>query len=154
MIRNCSFKDRVKLYFVEYCFCAIIYVVSVVAFVPVIWCVDFFNVANFNDQAFYDVTDKFSFLIAFYIYPIFKDVFFKNGSIVKKLLNVNLIDAETMKKPRVTKLIIRNSLFPIYLINLIFCFKRLDNRTLGDIMTKTRVVYSEDNPKSKEFKCD
>lgn len=39
-------------------------------------------------------------------------------------------------------------------VNLIFCRIRLDNRTLSDIITKTRVVYSKEHKKSNEFKCE
>ena len=146
MIRNCNCRDRLKLYAIDTIFCAIFSTAFLMAFLVVseiiIW-------LFLNDSYRYTIGNIGLFLTEkiWIVYPFFKDLFFKNGSIAKKILKVKVIDSTTGERPTIKKLILRNIFFPVKLIDLIVSCRRLDSLTLGDLITRTRVVYCEDNLK-------
>ncbi len=148
MTRNCSFKDRVKLFFIDYIsFLTFYYLVFFTIFLIIFTTfLEIFNLPfelDLETNVFVLIMD----CISWPIYSLFKDFLFKNGSFAKKVRKVKVIDAQTGEKPSKKKLILRNIFYITALttgVNLVFCFKRLDNLSLGDLITKTRVVYIQD----------
>ena len=155
MIRNCDFRDRLNLYQIDFFCCLVVAMVSFVSFCVYVGVYDIIiKPEKEKTEWLFYLLFYGSLLIGFWIYPIFKDLVFENGSLAKKIKKVKIIDEKTLEKPSVKKLILRNILYPLYPINLIFCKKRMDNRTLADIIFKTRVIYLEENKKAKEFNCE
>lgn len=149
MTRNCDFKDRIKLVFIEEFTC--------IAITISLWFASLVMIELFFPFFKEEFPAMLVFEILFVVSHFFKDVIFKRQSIAEKTMKVRIIDEKTNQRPSAKKLIFRNIFFITYItlgIDLIFCFKRFDNRTLGDIVSKTRVVYCEEHPKSKEFNCE
>ena len=84
-------------------------------------------------------------VISIYIYPIFKDLIFSCGSIGYKLTKTKIIDQKTGLRPTKKQLVLRGLFFAIFPIDLVFTYKRLDNLSLADIATNTRVVAQSEN---------
>lgn len=104
MIRNCDFKDRLKIYAIDFIFCGVGYII---VFMTITICLYLFDkivaFEFFEKNTYYKIVDTISYVIGFYIYPIFKDLFFENGSVAKKIMKVQLIDSKTNEKPTIKK---------------------------------------------------
>ena len=86
------------------------------------------------------------FILFFLSYPalfVFRDVIFKGRSIAKRILGLQVIDAQTNVSPSKSKLIIRNLFFFIYPIEAILLLA--NNRMLGDTATGTTVITKQKN---------
>ena len=146
MTRNCGFKDRVKSYIFDFIFFSIFYHLVFLFGVGIIIEVFKIDIRNTDSEKVGIITYNVM-IFSFKIYVLFKDFLFKNGSLAKKAMKVKVIDAQTGERPSKKKLILRNIFYITPLttvVNLAFCFKRLDNLSLGDLITKTRVVYIQD----------
>ena len=141
---NCSTKDRIKAIAVDYavsfliCITTVMIMATMVYIAYIAFQIDLRNIRG----------DVLAYIIAFKIFPIFKELFFPCGSIGYKLLKFKVVDLENDQKPTNKKMLIRGLIFAIFpMIDIIVSAVRLDRRTLTDIITKTRVIYI---PKEKE----
>lgn len=142
MRKNCLYKDRIKIELIDFFSFYLTYTVTIFSITTVLLIIsDVFSV-NISDAPeriaviLYLITEK--------PYALIKDFLFKNGSLGKKKMKCKVIDSKTGEKPKAIKLVLRNllqidTLFII--IGIIMSYKRLDSRTLADIVTKTDVVY-------------
>lgn len=94
----------------------------------------------------YDNAYFFAKLVYFSMYPYFfaSDLLTKNGSIGKKIVKIKIISQDEKFPLTKRRLLIRglgNLLFPY---DLIPCVRRIDRRSISDIISKTRVVYEND----------
>ena len=73
----------------------------------------------------------------FSLLTLLKDVVFKNSSIGKKLLRLEILK-DNGSKPSTIEVVLRNLFFPLWMIDgiLILC----NNKKIGDIIFKTKVV--------------
>lgn len=69
---------------------------------------------------------------------VFKDLIFKNASIGKKIMNLQVVTKDN-NKPNVIALILRN-IFICYIYPISFILILIFNKSLGDFVFKTKVV--------------
>ncbi len=72
------------------------------------------------------------------VFPLLKDLLFKNASLGKKVLGLRIIDAKTGNKPRASQVVIRNLVFYLVFLNAIVLL--ITKRSLGDMISGTQVV--------------
>lgn len=146
MRKNCLWKDRVKIELLDFFSFYLTYMAvsfSITTVILILSDVFLFNVSEdvvlIGAYVLYIATEK--------PYALIKDFLFKNGSLGKKMMKCKVIDSKTGEKPKPIKLLLRNLLqidTSLIIIGIIFSAKRLDSRTLADIITKTDVIYLEE----------
>lgn len=75
----------------------------------------------------------------FVVFCLFKDCLFGRRSVGKLILGLKIVDAETLQKPSLSKLILRNLPFIIVQVEGILVLLN-HGRRLGDVIAKTKVV--------------
>ncbi len=81
--------------------------------------------------------------IWFIVYPLFKDLIFKNASIGKKLFKLHIVDSKN-EVPRKSKMILRNITFFIAPIEILLILLNNGIR-LGDIIADTKVIAQKES---------
>ncbi len=148
MRKNCLWKDRVKIELLD--FFSYYLTIMALMFTVLIVLLTISDIFLLNIMESEDSVKTLVYIL--YLgtekpYALIKDFLFKNGSLGKKMMKCRVIDSKTGEKPKPIKLLLRNllqidTLFII--IGIIVSYKRLDSRTLADIITKTDVIYLEE----------
>ena len=79
----------------------------------------------------------------FLLFPLFKDCIFKNASLGKKILGIQIVNIGDKTQPLTIQLIKRNIMFYFIFIEIIVFFLN-SGRTVGDVISNTAVVYNKD----------
>ena len=77
-----------------------------------------------------------------YTYFLISELFTKNGSVGKKIMKVKVVNLENDSRPSFGRMLLRGVGNLLSFVDLHFCYTRLDRRSLGDLISKTRVVYA------------
>lgn len=141
-MKNVAVSKRIKAYIVDWLFIIILMIgLLFILGTPLIIIMEISNSKYLNFDIMY-----FSFLIfSVYIYPIFKDLIFPCGSIGYKIAKIKIVDQKTGLRPTTKQLILRGLFFMLVPIDIAFAAKRLDNLSLFDIATNTKVIYQSEN---------
>ena len=78
-------------------------------------------------------------LLSFILFPLIKDILFRNASLGKVIMGLRVVDAETGTPPSLINLILRNVTFYFPPIGMISYFAN-GGKTLGDMIAKTTVI--------------
>ena len=84
-----------------------------------------------------------------FTYLLIFELFTKNGSVGKKIMKVKVVNLENDSRPSFGRMLLRGVGNLLSFVDLLFCYKRLDRRSLGDLISKTRVVYATGEQKIK-----
>lgn len=141
-MKNITFSKRIKAYIIDWVF-IIILMSGLLCLIGTILVIigELLN----NNLLNFDILYFVILVGSVYIYPIFKDLTFSCGSIGCKIMKIKIVDQESGLRPTKKQLILRGFFFMVYPIDLIFVYKRLDNLSLSDIVTNTRVIYQFEN---------
>ena len=82
------------------------------------------------------------FLILIIPYIFINEFFTKNGSLGKKIMKIKIINEENYKRPNKLRLLLRGIGNLLTALDILFCYRRIDRRSLGDVISKTRVIYA------------
>ena len=139
---NITSRDRVKLYMLEW-FSGFVfsYILSQIVLI-----ITMFITNDLSETAMYAM--GFYMKLVELLVGFSKDFYHKCGSRGMKMLGYKIIDAKTGEKPCAMKLILRHLLELDGLtttIGLFVCWKRSDRLTIHDLITKTRIVYDDDD---------
>ena len=111
----------------------------------------FFISSNFFSRETANKIVESGFLERLFVYTYFliSELFTKNGSVGKKIMKVKVVNLENDSRPSFGRMLLRGVGNLLSFVDLLFCYKRLDRRSLGDLISKTRVVYATDEQQIK-----
>lgn len=141
-MKNCSLKDRTIMLFLD---CIFSFVVAT-AFLILLYLIGEFVIWVVGENIRPPIAEFgfYSTRVMFFLLMLFKDVFFKEKGFSERIMKIKIINISNENRPSKKQLLIRNIFYPIAVIDFIVCHRRLDHRTLGDIVSKTRVVYDKE----------
>lgn len=148
---NVKFSRRIKAWYIDWAFFIPFSILELLIAYLVVYV---FN----NDGVLFWIDEHFD---AFFIFDVFLyffvcDLFTKNGSIGKKIMKIKIVNEHDGKRPPKWKLFIRGIVDFFDGIDILFCAKRIDRRSFGDLVCKTRVVYAtiEEQIKHEDINVD
>lgn len=99
--------------------------------------------ALFGEKLYVILDNNYLIQLVFIVpYLLINEFFTKNGSIGKKIMKIKIINKENENRPNKFRLLLRGVGNAFLVIDALFCYKRADRRSLGDIISKTRVIYA------------
>lgn len=138
---NTSFQIRLKAFLLDGLFSIVFCIFNI--FIVVIILGTLSNLFKLD----YEIYDRIPFLerIICYLtlgaYFIFKDLFTKNGSFGNKIMKIKVVNSQSLERPNNKKLVLKGMIsFFTSFVDIAFCKYRLDNRSLSDVVSKTRVI--------------
>lgn len=145
---NCDPKTRIKIFFINWSVVCCVYLMFSMLALFVLSSVDSLFGTSISNL---DICEKIGRFIALFAFQPLHELVGKKGSIGCEVVDCKIINLKDENKPSKIKLLVRGLIDTILPAQIFICFLRLDYRSLGDILTKTRVVYEPRDNESEKY---
>ena len=135
----CDANKRLKVYFIDWLFIIIIYIIIMSLMMIGCYLIDLILKQNMLIGTAYDIIYYTSLITSVFIYPLFKDMIFKCGSIGCKLSKFK-IKSVNGDEPTKKQLLIRGIFFHLFFIDYIIMKIDINYSPLSDKVSKTKMV--------------
>lgn len=135
-------SKRTKAYFIDWLFMIAFFLNLFVLIRAIIWMVFeiWKTVENDSMERIANIFFLIGTILFMLIFPIFKDLIFPCGNVGFKIMKIKVIDQKSELSPTKKQLMLRGLLFYFYIIDIVVSRVRLDNLSLSDIVTNTKLV--------------
>ena len=144
-MKNISTSEKIKAHLADWMFIIVLFCVTIpLIMLPLqFFCHITQRLDILDNEIFSDIVDYGTIVLTLVVYPMFKDLMFECGSVGCRIFKIKIVN-DSGEKPTKRQLILRGCFFHMIWIDIFVSMKRLDNRSLTDIITKTRQIKIQD----------